>query len=121
VPHDGDADGVVDWRANYANLTYSLVTVPEAMRAAVSNLMYGLRLRFAALDFGVPPNGEPVFFEINPNGQWAWLQEHVGLDIAHTIADALTVDERVAAHKSRTPASPVTATSSTSGGHLRPV
>src|SRR5213593_4995267 len=59
VPDD-DAAGVVDWRADYANLTYSLVTVPEALRAAVNNLMYGLRLRFAALDFGVTPNGEPV-------------------------------------------------------------
>ncbi len=93
VPAD-DA-GVVDWRSGDASHTYSVITVPSALRAAVNDLMYCLRLRFAALDFGVTGDGVPVFFEINPNGQWAWLQERVGLDIAHTVADALTVEERL--------------------------
>jgi len=86
---------MVDWRAGYASHTYSVIGVPEGLRAAVNDLMYCLRLRFAALDFGVTHDGELVFFEINPNGQWAWLQERVGLDIAHTVADALTVEERL--------------------------
>ena len=34
VPAD-DA-GVVDWRAGYARHTYSLITVPSALRAAVT-------------------------------------------------------------------------------------
>ena len=93
VPPD-DA-GVVDWRAGYDSYTYSVITVPSPLRAAVKDLMYGLRLRFAALDFGVTHDGELVFFEINPNGQWAWLQERIGLDIAHTIADALTCEDRL--------------------------
>jgi hypothetical protein len=37
----------------------------------------------------VTPEGEWVFLEVNPNGQWAWLQDETGLPIASAIADAL--------------------------------
>jgi D-alanine-D-alanine ligase-like ATP-grasp enzyme len=47
------------------------------------------RLRFAALDFIVTPDGEYVFLEANPNGQWAWIEHETGLPIAAAIADAL--------------------------------
>src|SRR6266851_4864116 len=42
-----------------------------------------------ALDFLVTPEGKWVFLEINPNGQWAWIEEETGLPIAAAIADAL--------------------------------
>ena len=83
-----------------------------------------LRLRFAALDFGVTADGEPIFFEINPNGQWAWLQERIGLDIAHMIADALTKDQRLVPAKDtvygRSSDGPVLAAHSANGEQLRP-
>ncbi|MDM4719798.1 ATP-grasp ribosomal peptide maturase [Micromonospora sp. WMMA1363] len=80
----------LDWRTDYDALSYSVVTVPEAIRAAVSRLLARLRLRFGALDFIVTPHDEWIFLEINPNGQWAWLQDATGLPIAAAIADALT-------------------------------
>jgi D-alanine-D-alanine ligase-like ATP-grasp enzyme len=51
--------------------------------------MNRLGLRFGALDFLVRPDGTHVFLEINPNGQWAWI-EQVAPAIASAIADALT-------------------------------
>ncbi|MDP9794725.1 D-alanine-D-alanine ligase-like ATP-grasp enzyme [Catenuloplanes nepalensis] len=47
------------------------------------------RLRFAALDFIVTPDGDHVFLEANPNGQWAWIEDETGLPIAAAVADAL--------------------------------
>jgi hypothetical protein len=31
-----------------------------------------------------------IFLEINPNGQWAWIENETGLPIAAAIADALS-------------------------------
>lgn len=71
-----------------------MVTVPDQIREAVSQLLARLRLRFDALDFVVTPQDEWMFLEINPNGQWAWLQDATGLPIAAAIADALTKETR---------------------------
>ncbi|OJF13459.1 hypothetical protein [Couchioplanes caeruleus] len=80
----------LDWRTDYDSLSYSVVTVPDPVREAVRRLLARLRLRFGALDFIVTPHDEWIFLEINPNGQWAWLQDATGLPIAAAIADALT-------------------------------
>ncbi|MGH3795112.1 MAG: ATP-grasp ribosomal peptide maturase [Pseudonocardiaceae bacterium] len=82
-------DGAIDWRRDYGNLRYSVVDVPDIVRDHVRGLLDLLMLRFAALDFVVTPSGDWVFLESNPNGQFAWLQDAVGVPIAATIADAL--------------------------------
>jgi glutathione synthase/RimK-type ligase-like ATP-grasp enzyme len=38
-------------------------------------LVKKLGLEFGALDLIVTPDNEYVFVEINPNGQWAWIQQ----------------------------------------------
>jgi hypothetical protein len=35
------------------------------------------------------PDGHYVFLEINPNGQWLWVQEATGLPIAESMANLL--------------------------------
>jgi ATP-grasp ribosomal peptide maturase len=80
----------VDWRTDYPALRYSVIEVPELVRVSVRRLMQQLRLRFGALDFVIGPDGSWTFLEINPNGQWAWLQDATGLPIAAAIANALT-------------------------------
>lgn len=84
----------IDWRTDYDQLRYSLMDTPAEVRHRVSGLLDMLMLRFAALDFVVTPDGEWVFLEANPNGQWAWLQDATGAPIAAAIADALTKGPR---------------------------
>ncbi|HXI12026.1 MAG TPA: ATP-grasp ribosomal peptide maturase [Thermoanaerobaculia bacterium] len=60
-------------RDNMRHVHYEVVQIPLATAAAVRALLHSYDLRFAAVDFGVTERGEWVFFEINPNGQWAWL------------------------------------------------
>ncbi|HEY8471675.1 MAG TPA: ATP-grasp ribosomal peptide maturase [Natronosporangium sp.] len=80
-----------DWRTAYDTLAYRPLTeVPTRIRTAVQTLMNRLRLRFGALDFVVAPDGRWWFLEINPNGQWAWIEDATGLPISSAIADALT-------------------------------
>jgi len=80
----------VDWRSAHDRLGYSPVDVPAPVADAVRRLMSALDLRFAAPDFVVSPDGEWHFIgDLNPNGQWAWIEQHTGLPIAAALADEL--------------------------------
>ncbi len=57
-------------------------------------LLRRLNLGFGALDFVVTPEEEWTFLEINPNGQWGWLEHATGLPITAGIADFLEEDIR---------------------------
>jgi glutathione synthase/RimK-type ligase-like ATP-grasp enzyme len=52
-------------------------------------------LKFGAIDLILTPAGEYVFLEVNPNGQWAWLDAAVpGLDIRERLIDLLAPDRQ---------------------------
>lgn len=79
----------IDWRADYDSLSYTPISTPTPIRTAVGRLLPLLRLRFAAIDFIVTPADDWVFIgDVNPNGQWAWIDE-LTPRIASAIADAL--------------------------------
>nr|WP_269440684.1 ATP-grasp ribosomal peptide maturase [Micromonospora tarapacensis] len=79
-----------DWRADYDAVTYTpLPEVPDTVRDGVRALLGRLRLRFGTLDFIVSPDGAWWFLEVNPNGQWAWIEDATGLPITAAITDAL--------------------------------
>ncbi|MCX4451449.1 hypothetical protein [Streptomyces sp. NBC_01789] len=52
-------------------------------------LMRRLGLRYGAADSVVGPGGGWTFLEVNPCGQWDWIQGATGLPIAEAIADDL--------------------------------
>ncbi|MCM2314035.1 MAG: hypothetical protein NDJ92_02645 [Thermoanaerobaculia bacterium] len=60
-------------RDNMRAVTYRVITIPADVERNLGELLRWYGLRFAAVDFGVTDEGRWVFFEINPNGQWAWL------------------------------------------------
>jgi glutathione synthase/RimK-type ligase-like ATP-grasp enzyme len=46
-------------------------------------------LNYGAIDIIVTPEGRHVFLEVNPVGEFFWLERHPGLPIADAIADVL--------------------------------
>lgn len=77
-------------RDNMSGVRYEVISVPGEIDAALRRLLRSYSLRFAAVDFGVATDGSWVFFEINPNGQWAWM-DVLGIttlwkDFAHAFA-----------------------------------
>lgn len=46
-------------------------------------------LRFGAFDFVETPDGNMVFLECNPNGQYGWLEDNLGLPISKAITFTL--------------------------------
>lgn len=55
------------------------------------NFFERMHLNFGCFDLIVTPDGEYVFLECNPNGQWLWVELATGLPIAEAIADFLTI------------------------------
>jgi glutathione synthase/RimK-type ligase-like ATP-grasp enzyme len=87
---DANSDaGRQDWRADYKNLKYRAAAIPDEVADKIRRFMQLMRLRFAAIDMIVTPEGDHVFLEANPNGQWAWIEDETGLPIAAALADAL--------------------------------
>lgn len=82
--HDWRRDGhemVGDWKH------YDL---PDAVKAQLLGLMDHFRLNYGAIDLIVTPDGRHVFLEINPAGEFFWLERAPGLPIADALADVLT-------------------------------
>ena len=52
-------------------------------------LMQRLNLNYGAIDFVLDKQGNYVFLEINPNGQWAWIEHLTGLPISKEIVKCL--------------------------------
>jgi glutathione synthase/RimK-type ligase-like ATP-grasp enzyme len=60
-------------RSNMKGVQYFTITIPHPVEVGVRSLLTEYGLRFAALDFAIDRDGNWIFLEINPNGQWAWL------------------------------------------------
>jgi len=52
-------------------------------------LLEKFQLNFGAIDMVLTPNDEYVFLELNPNGQWLWLEHLTGLPISEEMAKLL--------------------------------
>ncbi|MEZ0069466.1 ATP-grasp ribosomal peptide maturase [Streptacidiphilus sp. MAP12-20] len=80
--HAGSVQAEQDWRSDYPNLSYGTTSVPETVARGVRGYCTWSGLAFGAFDFAVTPAGEWVFFECNPSGTWAWVEQRTGLPIA---------------------------------------
>lgn len=81
--------GELDWRADYAAVRYSTTQLPAPVEAALVTLVHRLGLRFCAADFVVTPDDAHYFVDLNPSGEWGWLEKETGLPIAAAVADLL--------------------------------
>jgi glutathione synthase/RimK-type ligase-like ATP-grasp enzyme len=83
-------ESTVDWRRGYAHLRYRVYQLPRETREQCLRLTRQLGLVYAALDFVITPENELVFLEINPGGQWLWLESETGLPMTEAMADLLS-------------------------------
>jgi ATP-grasp ribosomal peptide maturase len=79
-----------DWRADYDHLTYQVIELPEPVHTAVARYLKQAGLHYGAFDFLGHADGGLTALEINPEGNFAWLEEETGLQITASIADFLT-------------------------------
>ncbi|MBV9730185.1 MAG: ATP-grasp ribosomal peptide maturase [Pseudonocardiales bacterium] len=86
----GSPDSSIDWRSDYAALTYELIEPPGHVAHGIRALMRSFGLMYGALDFIVSPDGEWVFLEVNAGGQYGWLEAATGVPLTGYLADVLT-------------------------------
>ncbi len=79
----------LDWRRRQHQLQYSLHSLPDEVCERLLRLQRRLGLIYGAYDLIVTPENEHVFLEVNPLGQWLWLERLTGLPISRALAEAL--------------------------------
>lgn len=67
------------------DLTYFRARLTDDINRRIVQLVRELRLEYGAVDFIAQPNGELVFLEVNPSGQWGYVEMASG----HAITDAI--------------------------------
>ncbi|MGP9806330.1 MvdC/MvdD family ATP grasp protein [Paracoccus sp. NSM] len=82
-----------DFRMNQ-DVTIRPTALPPAMIDAIHALMARLGLVYGALDFRRQPDGRLRFLEINPAGQFLFVEEQTGQPIARAMAEALLALDR---------------------------
>jgi glutathione synthase/RimK-type ligase-like ATP-grasp enzyme len=79
----------IDWRRGENVLEHTKFELPYNIEKKCIELMNLLNLRFGAIDFILDINQDLVFLEINPNGQWAWIEKQTGYEISNEIVNLL--------------------------------
>jgi hypothetical protein len=81
--------GQLDWRRSYEDLTIEPCELPEAVLEPCLELMRRLGIVFGCFDFIVTPEGRHVFLEVNPAGQFLFVEQYSGLPIVDAFCEFL--------------------------------
>ena len=80
-------DHPVDWRQlPPEQQSYELHLLPEEIAEKCLAYAKEFDLNYGAYDFILTPGGKYVFLEVNPSGQWLWLEDSLELPISKAIA-----------------------------------
>ena len=82
----------VDWRRYNLNRTpHHVHELPAAVAAQCVAIVARLGLSYGALDLVLTPDGRYVFLEVNPMGQYLWIERITGMPITEAICDLLAM------------------------------
>ena len=80
----------VDWRqGSRIDLKHERIELDQFLQQRCVDLVGALGLKFGAIDFICDQEDKLWFLEINPNGQWAWIENLTGYPISKAIVDEL--------------------------------
>ncbi|MBK6013592.1 ATP-grasp ribosomal peptide maturase [Streptomyces sp. MBT53] len=80
---------LLDWRTDYDALSYAVVGLPDRLVKALHAVLDHFGLASGSFDIALDGDGAFHWLELNPNGQWGWLEEKTGLGMAAAFADLL--------------------------------
>jgi glutathione synthase/RimK-type ligase-like ATP-grasp enzyme len=79
----------LDWRRKQLDLAYEPYPLTPSFQERLVAFHRSLGLVYGAYDFIVTPEDKPVFLEVNPSGQWLWIEEHTRCPISEAVAESL--------------------------------
>lgn len=85
----GSGDYPVDFRVSAGARAFEAIDLPDKVGARLITLMRRLQLVYGAADFRRTEDGRFVFLELNPAGQWLFVEKDTGLPITAALAGLL--------------------------------
>lgn len=83
--------GKEDWRQGYSiGLLQEKFDTPNYIKKFCIKYLKEMNMSFGCFDFIISRRDICYFLECNPNGQWMWVEEEVGLPISKAISDFLS-------------------------------
>ncbi len=94
ITHDDgvkEIEQVRDWRVGQllGRIHFDQYRLPRYMAAKCVALVKRMGLAFGAIDLVMDKAGKLWFLEINPNGQWAFIEDDTAQPIGKAIAELL--------------------------------
>jgi glutathione synthase/RimK-type ligase-like ATP-grasp enzyme len=86
--HPACPEAGLDWRLDPA-AEMRPYELPEDIQHKVLMLQQRLGLRYGAIDMCLTPDGEHIFLEVNPSGQFLFVEIHANRPISSALAGAL--------------------------------
>jgi glutathione synthase/RimK-type ligase-like ATP-grasp enzyme len=94
IHSQGSSQSRIDWRrSNDLNMQQREHTLPKEIEQKCLKITKRLGLQFGAIDLIMTPENEYFFLEINPNGQWAWLEQRTSYKLTEALIDLLLKGE----------------------------
>ena len=79
-----------DWRRyDFAKVKHEAYELPPDIQLRLLVFMESCNLSFGAIDMILTPEDKYVFLEVNPSGQFGWIEDLTGLPISESIAETL--------------------------------
>jgi glutathione synthase/RimK-type ligase-like ATP-grasp enzyme len=79
----------IDWRHKPYDMEKEPADLPTEIESKIHTLMKAFGLVYGAFDFIVTPENEYVFLEVNPAGQYLWVEANTKMPITAAIVDKL--------------------------------
>lgn len=80
----------IDMRMVIGEAKTSAFELPQTICDQIHQLMRALNLTYGAIDMKLTDSGEFIFLEVNPAGQWLFVERLTGLPISQAVADLLS-------------------------------
>ena len=85
-----EGKGKEDWREGYDHgLPQTWIPMPPDLAEFCHLYLESINSSFGCFDFIMDKKGFYFFLECNPNGQWMWMEEDIGIPISEAIANYL--------------------------------
>jgi glutathione synthase/RimK-type ligase-like ATP-grasp enzyme len=92
IPAQGGYE--LDYRMDMDGASFEPTELPVDTRLAIHTLMKRLNLEFGAVDLRRTPDDRYVFLEVNPAGEWRFVEERTDQPITYAVAELLAELDR---------------------------
>ncbi|MEJ7810620.1 MAG: hypothetical protein WKG32_09460, partial [Gemmatimonadaceae bacterium] len=92
--HSQETGYPVDFRMELETVRIEPATLPASVEEALHRLMARLGISYGAVDMRRTPAGEHVFLEVNPAGEWLFVERRTEQPITRALAELLAALDR---------------------------